>query len=129
MTRPLTTLLVLAALALGGLGACSSGSSAKKCPAKIEIKSVPGGAITVCGSEIKFDVNTIKVKPGPLTVTLRNGGSTYHTLKIKGTALELKANPGKTETGTVTLSKGTYDFECTVAGHAGAGMKGKIVVG
>jgi plastocyanin len=130
MTRPLTTVLVLAALALGGLGACSSGSSAKKCPAKIEIKSVPGGAITVCGSEIKFDVNTIKVKPGPLTVTLRNGGSTYHTLKIEDTPMpELKANPGKSDTGTVTLAKGTYDFECTVPGHAAAGMKGKIVVG
>ena len=62
-------------------------------------------------------------------ISFRNGGSTYHTLKIKGTALELKANPGKTETGTVTLSKGTYDFECTVSGHAQAGMKGTLVVG
>jgi plastocyanin len=129
MTRPLTTLLVLAALALTGLGACSSGGGGAKCPAKIEIKSVPGGAITVCGSEIKFDVNTIKAKPGPLKITLRNGGTSYHTLKVEGTPLELKANPGKSETGTVTLAKGTYDFECTVPGHAAAGMKGKIVVG
>ena len=129
MTRPLTTVLVLAALALGGLGACSSGSSAKKCPAKVDIKTTNGGAITVCGSEIKFDVNTIKVKPGPLKITLRNGGTSYHTLKVERTPLELKANPGKSDTGTVTLAKGTYTFECTVPGHAAAGMKGKIVVG
>jgi len=122
-------MLVLAALALTGLGACSSGGSAKKCPAKVDTKTAAGGAITVCGSEIKFDVNTIKTQPGPLKVTFRNGGTTYHTLKIKGTALELKANPGKSATGTVTLSKGTYDFECTVSGHAAAGMKGKVVVG
>jgi plastocyanin len=128
MTRPLTTLLVLAALAFAGLGACSSGGGAK-CPAKIDIKIVTGGAITVCGSEVKFDVNTIKAQPGPLKITLRNGGTSYHTLKVEGTSLELKANPGKSDTGTVTLAKGTYDFECTVPGHAAAGMKGKIVVG
>ena len=128
MTRPLTTLLVVAALALTGLGACSSGGGAK-CPAKVDIKTTNGGAITVCGSEIKFDVNTIKVKPGELKITLRNGGTSYHTLKVERTPLELKANPGKSDTGTVTLAKGTYDFECTVPGHAAAGMKGKIVVG
>ena len=130
MTRPFTTVLVLAALALGGLGACSSGGGAKGCPAKVDTKTVAGGAITVCGSEIKFDVKTIKAQPGPLKVTLRNGGTTYHTLKILDTSMaELKANPGKSATGTVTLAKGTYDFECSVPGHAGAGMKGKIVVG
>ena len=130
MTRPFTSLLVVAALALGGLGACSSGGGGKACPAKVDIKVVTGGALTVCGSEIKYDVNTIKVKPGPLKLTLRNGGTTFHTLKILDTSMpELKANPGKSVTGTVTLAKGTYDFECTVPGHAAAGMKGKIVVG
>ena len=129
MTHPLTTVLVLAALALTGLGACSSGGSAKPCPSKVDTKTATGGAITVCGSEIKYDVSNIKATPGPLKVTFRNGGSTYHTLKIQGTALDLKANPGKSQTATVTLSKGTYAFECTVPGHAAAGMKGKIVVG
>ena len=129
MTRPFTTVLVLAALALGGLGACSSGGGAKGCPAKVATRTATAGAVTVCGSEIKFDVETIKAQPGPLKVTFVNGGSSYHTLEIKKTSLDLKANSGKTVSGTVTLSKGTYDFECTVAGHADAGMKGKIVVG
>jgi nitrite reductase (NO-forming) len=128
MTRPFTIMLVLAALALGGLGACSSGSSAK-CPAKVATRTATAGAVKVCGSEIKFDVTTIKAQPGPLEVTFVNGGTAYHTLKIKNTSLELKANAGKTVSGTVTLAKGTYDFECTVAGHAAAGMKGTIEVG
>ena len=122
-------MLVLAALALTGLGACSSGGSAAPCPAQVATKTATSGAISVCGSEMKYDVATIKATPGPLKVTFRNGGSTYHTLKLKDASLELKANPGKSQTGTVTLSKGTYDFECTVPGHAAAGMKGKIVVG
>lgn len=130
MTRPFTSLLVVAALALGGLGACSSGGGGKACPAKVATRTATAGAVTVCASEIKFDVTTIKAQPGPLEVTLRNGGKAYHTLKILDTSMpELKANPGKSATGTVTLATGTYDFECTVPGHAGAGMKGKIVVG
>jgi plastocyanin len=122
-------MLVLAALALTGLGACSSGGGGKPCPSKVDTKTATGGAITVCGSEIKYDVSTINAAPGPLKVTFRNGGTTYHTLKILGTAVDLKANPGQSQTGTATLSKGTYTFECTVPGHAAAGMKGKIVVG
>jgi plastocyanin len=128
MTRPFTIMLILAALAIGGLTACGGGG-AKGCPAKVATRTATGGAVKVCGSETKFDVTTIKAQPGPLKVTFVNGGSTYHTLRIKDTSLELKANAGKTESGTVTLSKGTYDFDCTVAGHAAAGMKGKIVVG
>jgi plastocyanin len=125
--RPVV-LLVLAALALAGLGACSGGSK-KSCPAKVDTKTATAGAITVCGSDNRFDVNTIKAKPGPLTVTLVNDGAIYHTLEIKKTSLDLKTNAGKTASGTVTLAKGTYTFECTVAGHAAAGMKGKVVVG
>ena len=121
-------LLVLAALALTGLGACSGGSK-KSCPPKVDTKTVTGGAITVCGSDTRFDVATIKATPGALKVTLENDGAVYHTLAIKGTALDLKANAGKSATGTVTLAKGTYVFDCTVAGHAAAGMKGKVVVG
>jgi plastocyanin len=130
MTRRWSIALVVAALALAGLVSCSSGGSGSgTCPSKVDTKTVTGGAITVCAADIKFDVVTIKARPGPLTVTLVNRGAVFHTFKIKDTALYLSTNPGKSDTGTVTLSKGTYDFECTVPGHAQAGMKGKIEVG
>jgi plastocyanin len=129
MTRRLsTTLFVLAALALAGLGACGGGSK-KSCPATVDTKTVTGGAITVCAADTRFDVKTIKAASGPLTVTLVNHGALLHTLEIKKTSLDLSTNPGKSATGTVALAKGTYAFECTVAGHADAGMKGTIVVG
>jgi plastocyanin len=130
MTRRLSTTIVLVALAASALGACGSGGGASaKCPAKVDTMTATGGAISVCASDIKYDVVTIKAKPGPLKITLVNDGAIYHTLKINTTDLELKANGGKTDTGTVTLSKGTYDFDCTVSGHAAAGMKGTIEVG
>ena len=39
-----------------------------------------------------------------------------------------RRTPARSATGTVTLAKGTYNFECTIPGHAAAGMKGKVVV-
>jgi plastocyanin len=129
MTRRLSIMLaVLAALSLAGLGACGGGSK-KSCPATVDTKTVTGGALTVCAADTRFDVHTIKAAPGPLTVTLVNDGGLVHTFTIKGTSLDLQTNPGKSATGRVTLAKGTHAFECTVAGHADAGMKGTIVVG
>jgi plastocyanin len=129
MTRRLPIMLVvLAALAIVGLGACGGGSK-KSCAATVDAKTVTGGAITVCAADTRYDVHTINASPGPLKITLVNDGALFHTLKITGMSPELQANPGKSATGTFTLAKGTYAFECTVSGHAEAGMKGTIVVG
>jgi plastocyanin len=119
--RHLGTLAVFAALALG---ACGGGSSNAQ-----PTKTATGGAITVGASDnFRFDVGEIKATPGPLTVTLVNHGAVEHTFAIQHTSLLLKANGGSSATGTVTLAAGTYTFECTVPGHAAAGMKGTIVV-
>jgi plastocyanin len=126
--RRSVTLLVLVALAIPGLAACGGGSSAS-CPAKIDTKTATGGDVTICASDTHFDVNTIRVPVGVLNVKLLNDGAAYHTFKLSKTSLYLKANSGKTAEGSVTLSRGTYTFECTVPGHASAGMKGTIVVG
>ena len=122
-------LVPFATLALAGLGACGGGGGATSCPAKVATKTATAGAISVCAYDLAFDVNTIKAQPGPLKVTLVNRSNLYHTFKVLKTSFELEANAGKTESGSVTLAKGTYTFECTVPGHAAAGMKGKIEVG
>lgn len=106
-----------------GLAACGS-SGGKSEPAK----TATNGAITVDAFDVHFDVGTINTTPGPLTVTLNNKGAIEHSFKIEGTPLTLKTDGGKSATGTVTLAKGTYSFECTVPGHAAQGMKGKVVV-
>lgn len=84
--------------------------------------------ITVGAYDLYFDVTTIKAPPGPLTVTFVNHGAVYHTFKIERTSLDLETNAGQTATGTVTLTKGTFTFECTVPGHAAAGMEGTVEV-
>ncbi len=118
--RQLATLAVLGALALG---ACGGGTGSAE-----PTKTASGGAITVGAYDIRYDVGEIKATPGPLTVTLVNHGAVQHTFKIQGTSLLLRANAGKSVSGTVTLATGTYTFECTIPGHAAAGMKGTVVV-
>ena len=116
---------MLVALALGTLGACSGSSGESSEP----IKTVTNGAITVKAHDIGFDVSQIKTAPGPLTVTFENTGAQQHDFKIDKTSLFLKADGGKQAVGTVTLAKGTYNFECTIPGHKAMGMKGTVVVG
>ena len=131
MRRQRVLLVLLAVFALAGLGACGSGGGGGgSCPAQVATRAAVNGAVSICAADsFRFDAATITATPGKLTVTMKNAGSLYHTFKIENTALELKANGGKSATGSVTLAKGTYTFECTVPGHAAAGMKGKLVVG
>jgi plastocyanin len=122
MKRLLPVFLV--AVALTALGACSSSGGGSE-PAK----TVTDGKITVGAYDTHFDVGDIKTTPGPLAVTLVNHGALQHAFKIDGTTLDLKTSGGKSASGTVTLAKGTYNYECTVAGHKALGMKGKVIVG
>ena len=121
--RLCSVVLVVVAAAFS-LGACSSSGKSTDVT-----KTVTDGKITVEGFDnLHFDVGTIKTAAGPLEVTFVNKGGMEHTFKVTGTDFELKASGGQTKTGTVTLEKGTYEFECTIPGHAQAGMKGQIEV-
>jgi plastocyanin len=119
--RAVASFVVLGAVALGACSSSGGGSSGVT-------KTATAGIISVGAADLKFDVKVIKAAPGPLTVTLINHGAVQHTFKIDGTSLLLKAGAGESDTGTVTLTKGTYDFECTVPGHKQQGMKGTVVV-
>jgi plastocyanin len=114
--------VALTFVAVFALGACSSDKKAEP------TKTVTNGEITIDAFDIHFDVGDIKTTAGPLKVTLVNKGALEHTFRIQDTDFELKAKAGETKTGTVTLEKGTYDYDCTIAGHAAQGMKGKIEV-
>ena len=115
--------LLVAICSVLALGACSSSKSSSE-----PTKTVTNGKITIDAFDIHFDVGTIKTTAGPLQVTFNNKGALQHTFTIESTKLDLKANAGGTASGSVTLEKGTYQYECTVAGHAKQGMKGEIEV-
>ena len=91
-------------------------------------------------SEFRFQLSTKTVKHGTVTFNVRNSGSIPHDFKIcasskGGTAnactgkTTKQLNTGSSATLTYTFkTKGTYEYLCTVPGHAAAGMKGDLKV-
>jgi nitrite reductase (NO-forming) len=75
-----------------------------------------------------------------VTFRLTNGGSLPHDFKVCASAKGGTANsctgkvtklvsPGRSTTLTYTFkARGTYEYLCTVPGHAAAGMKGDLRV-
>jgi plastocyanin len=126
MRRPLT-----AALALLALAGCASDKEERVGPAL----TVPaGGTMRVVAKEYLFDPGKVVVRgAGTLRVTLVNEGSLAHNLKvIDRDDRSLGGTPtfesGRTESGTVRLSRGSYKMVCTVGDHAELGMTGPLEV-
>jgi uncharacterized cupredoxin-like copper-binding protein len=86
-------------------------------------------AIPVSGKEFSFKLGTRSVgRPGKVTFSFKNTGHVQHDFKIDGKQTP-RISPGKTARLTVTFKKkGTYSYQCTVPGHAAAGMKGVFTV-
>jgi uncharacterized cupredoxin-like copper-binding protein len=90
-----------------------------------------GTSVTVTAgkpSEFSFTLSTKTVKHGAVTFKVKNGGSISHDFKIDGKQTKL-LSPGQSATLSVTFARaGSYPYECTVPGHAAAGMKGVLKV-
>ncbi|MFN8534392.1 MAG: copper-containing nitrite reductase [Dehalococcoidia bacterium] len=101
-------------------------------------KPAPGGTagaaqtkFEVVANEFKFAPSTLKVdKPGTIQVTLVNKGVAEHDLVIKGIEGRVLAPAGKSVTGNFTIpAAGSYEFLCSITGHADAGMVGHVMAG
>ena len=80
---------------------------------------------------MRFDPSSLTVVAGrPVRLTVRNGGTAEHDFTLsRGVArpVKLAAKPGQTTSATFTVARpGSYQFVCSVFGHALAGMKGTI---
>ena len=66
----------------------------------------------------------------PVEVVFENKGTQPHTFTIEGgPSFELTADPGGTDSGTLKgLKPGTYQFICSIPGHAQLGMTGTLTV-
>ena len=92
-------------------------------------------------TEFKFNLSKVALKKGVVSFKVSNGGNLPHDFKVcssnKGTITANtctgrstpQVSPGQTNTLRVTfLRSGTYEYLCTIPGHAQAGMKGLIKV-
>ena len=87
--------------------------------------------VTVVGRDIRFDPSEIHIRAGQWTVvTFRNEDPIFHDWEVEGIAnVDAGARPGQTTTLRFSIDRpGTYEYLCTVPGHAEAGMVGTLVV-
>lgn len=92
---------------------------------------VPGAAtVEIVATDLRFDPTTVTITPGvPVNLTLGNEGRAFHDLTIPPLGFRLDADPGTQASGSLAVDEpGTYAFECSVPGHAEAGMRGTLVV-
>jgi uncharacterized cupredoxin-like copper-binding protein len=117
---------MLALLVIGVIGA----GAAFAIPA-IGAHSTAATTITikVTASEWKFKLSRSSIPVGTTVVfKVTNKGKIPHDFKINGKKTPQLA-AGKSATLTVKFAKaGSYPYECTVPGHAAAGMKGTFKV-
>jgi len=84
--------------------------------------------VNVTAKEFKYTLSKSTVSRGKVTFKIKNAGHLKHDFKINGKKSKM-LSPGQSTTLTVSFGKaGKYGYLCTVAGHAQAGMKGKLTV-
>ena len=113
--------LVAAAIALAvvPIASARSGGQSRLATTTIHVKA----------GEMFFKLSTKTLsKPGRVTFVVTNIGHRLHDLRSGGKQTPL-IQPGKTARLTISFTKkARYPYECTVPGHAAAGMKGVFTV-
>ncbi len=134
ISRSLTLAVAVGALALM-LAACGSSSSSDTTTSAAPAGSTTAGGGTTVPVTLKdFSITMPKMAlaPGTYTFDVTNNGPSSHNLTINGPGVSDQATStfaSGTQTLTVTLKDGTYDFFCSVPGHQAAGMDVKVTVG
>lgn len=95
-------------------------------PAMAAPKTTTVNVATTKTSMFKFVGVKSPLKAGTYKFVYTNSSGIDHNFKIGGVSTPTFSSGSKTVT--VTLKKGTVTYECSVPGHAAAGMKGTITV-
>lgn len=107
----------------GHMGSSSGNSDASSEP-------VAGAAeVTVTAGDLWFEPERVEASSGALNITVRNDGGVFHDFTIDELDLMIDVEAGDSVTaGLPDVEPGTYDFYCSVPGHAQAGMTGTLVI-
>jgi nitrite reductase (NO-forming) len=84
--------------------------------------------VTVGMFEYRFDLTQSTVPSGQVTFAIANKGQQVHNFSILGGKVGKLLSPGQSETWTVALPPGSYNYQCDVPFHAGYGMVGSFTV-
>ena len=87
--------------------------------------------VNVTTQEMSISLDRTQLKAGTITFVVQNNGFMTHDFAIRGNGVNEKTrmlNSGEKATLTMHLEPGTYTYECTMPGHAQAGMTGTFTV-
>jgi len=84
--------------------------------------------VTVGMFEYRFDLTQSTIPSGHVTFVIVNKGQQVHNFNIIGVKVGKLLGPGQSETWTVALPPGSYNYQCDVPFHAGYGMVGSFTV-
>ena len=144
-TRRLLVLLLASAAAIGGGLAGNSSADAREtvAPAAGGIDPRAGGFEIALG-EWAISPDARAIRPGLVTLVIRNRGTFRHGLELELRRLEdhdhdhddhgdddaksIKLAPGQVTRLTVNLAPGVYEIECFISHHDDLGMRGLLDV-
>jgi uncharacterized cupredoxin-like copper-binding protein len=78
--------------------------------------------------EYAFQLSQSTMPSGQVTFVIKNSGNEIHNFAILGNKAGAQIGPGASETWTVSLPPGTYNYDCDVPFHAERGMTGQFTV-
>jgi len=84
--------------------------------------------VTVNMVEYAFQLSQSTMPSGKITFIINNKGNEVHNFAILGNRAGAQIAPGTSETWTVSLPPGTYNYQCDVPFHAANGMVGQFTV-
>jgi uncharacterized cupredoxin-like copper-binding protein len=101
-------------------------------PTTATTSTVPVGTgnttVTVNMVEYAFQLSQSTIPSGQITFVINNKGNEVHNFAILGNKAGAQIAPGTSETWTVALPPGTYNYQCDVPFHAERGMVGQFTV-
>jgi plastocyanin len=123
----------------GSVGAVRLGAVAIACFALALGTSALGGGTdktsaatpsttAVTTENMAYSNKNLTSEAGQVTVRLNNKDLFWHTFTIDALGVDLKVPVNGDESVTFTAAPGSYDFYCTVPGHAQTGMRGTLSV-
>jgi len=115
--------LTAAALVIAALAGCGSSEP---------VAQVDDGRIAIELDDFLIRPQNVRAKAGEVTFEVSNRGRLGHNFRLRTAGGEPVAIPtllpGRSDSASVTLSRGSYKMLCTVANHEQLGMTGRLVV-
>jgi plastocyanin len=84
--------------------------------------------VTVNMVDYAFQLSQSTIPSGQITFVIHNIGNEVHNFAILGNKAGAQIAPGTSETWTVSLPPGTYNYQCDVPFHVDKGMVGQFTV-